>query len=182
MQMNRKVLLAGLVLVLPLVALLLIGLGRDPHVVRSPLVGRAAPSFTLRPLGGGTPISLESLKGRVVVLNFWASWCIPCAEEHRALVEGARAWGERAQFLGIVYQDDEESARSFLSRHGSAYPSLFDEGGKAAIAYGVYGVPETFFISPEGMVVRKFMGPETPTSLTAHLQEALGGTQVGEVR
>jgi cytochrome c biogenesis protein CcmG/thiol:disulfide interchange protein DsbE len=173
---NRKVLIAGAALIVPLVAILLVGLGRDPHLVRSPLIGRAAPSFSLRPVGGGPPISLESLKGRAVALNFWATWCVPCVQEHEVLAGAARTWGAKAQFLGVVYEDQEDTALDYLRRKGSAYPSLFDEGGKAAIAYGVYGVPETFFISPEGRIVEKFVGPLTPSELSANLGKALEAT------
>lgn len=171
--MNRKVLIAGLALVVPLVVILRIGLGRDPHVVRSPLVGRTAPSFALRPVGGGPPVSLESLRGRAVALNFWATWCGPCSEEHEVLAGGARTWGDRVQFLGVVYEDQEDAVQEYLRRKGSAYPSLFDEGGKTAIAFGVYGVPETFFISPGGTIVEKFVGPLTPSALSATLGKAL---------
>jgi cytochrome c biogenesis protein CcmG/thiol:disulfide interchange protein DsbE len=171
--MNRKVLIAGLVVVAPLVAVLLVGLGRDPRVVRSPLVGREAPPFTLRPVGGGAPVSLESLRGKPVVLNFWATWCVPCIEEHGVLVSGARAWEGQAHFLGVVYQDGEDAIAAFLQRKGSAYPTLFDEGGKTAIAFGVYGVPETFFIGPDGVVVDKFMGPLQAAALSANLRKAL---------
>jgi cytochrome c biogenesis protein CcmG/thiol:disulfide interchange protein DsbE len=171
--MNRKVLIAGLVLVAPLVAVLLIGLGRDPRVVRSPLVGREAPPFTLRPVGGGAPVSLESLRGKPVVVNFWATLCVPCIEEHGVLVSGARSWEGQAHFLGVVYQDEEKTIAEFLRRRGSAYPTLFDEGGKTAIAFGVYGVPETFFISPDGVVVEKFMGPLDDAALSASLRKAL---------
>jgi len=172
--MNRKVLIAGLVLVAPLVAVLLIGLGRDPRVVRSPLVGREAPPFALRPVGGGAPVSLASLRGKPVVVNFWATWCVPCIEEHGVLGSGARSWEGRAHFLGVVYQDEENSIADFLRRQGSAYPTLVDEGGKTAIAFGVYGVPETFFISPDGVVVEKSMGPLDAAALSANLQKALG--------
>ncbi len=172
--MNRKVLAAGLAVVLPLVVVLLIGLGRDPRVVRSPLVGREAPPFALRPVGGGAPVSLADLRGKPVVVNFWATWCVPCLQEHGALVSAARAWEGRAHFLGIVYQDEESAIVRFLERHGSAYPSLVDEGGRTAIAFGVYGVPETFFISPDGTVVEKFMGPLDAGSLAAKLGRAAG--------
>lgn len=171
--MNRKVLVGGLLAVLPLVGLLLLGLGRDPHVVRSPLVGRPAPSFSLKPVGGGEPISLESLRGRPVVLNFWATWCVPCAEEHGVLAAGARDWNDKAQFLGVIYEDQEETVLGFLKRHGSAYPSLFDEGGKTAIAYGVFGVPETFFIGPDGTIVEKFLGPLNGPALADNLGRAM---------
>ena len=172
--MNRKVLVAGLALAAPLVVVLLIGLGRDPHFVKSPLLGQPAPPFSLRPVGGGTPLSLASLRGRAVVINFWATWCVPCAEEHEVLVAGAKSWGERAQFLGIVYEDQEPTVFAFLREYGSAYPSLFDDAGKTAIAFGVYGVPETFFLAPDGTIVDKYTGALTAAALSQNLRKALG--------
>src|SRR5205807_716500 len=144
-RVNRRVLIAGLAIVLPLVAVLVMNLGRDPHSIRTPLIGRPAPPFSLTPVGGGAPIDLRSLRGRPVVVNFWATWCVPCFEEHAALAAAARTFSD-AQFLGIVYEDEESRTQAFLAQHGSAYPSLLDSDGKTAIDYGVFGVPETFFI------------------------------------
>jgi len=167
---NRRVLLAGLVVVAPLVAVLVMNLGRNPHLIASPLVGRAAPDFVLRPLDGGEPVTLASLRGRPVVLNFWATWCVPCFEEHAVLVSAARATGDRAHFIGVVYQDDEEQVRAFLARQGSAYPSLLDPGSRTAIAFGIFGVPETFFIDGEGRIAAKHVGPLDAPSLEAKLR------------
>ena len=172
--MNRTVLFAGLAVVAPLVAVLVVGLGRDPNTKVSPLIGRPAPPFVLRPVGGGEVVSLDSLRGRPVILNFWATWCVPCVEEHDVLVNGARAWGAEVQFLGVIYEDEEDAVARHLRKHGSAYPSVFDDAGKAAIAYGVYGVPETFFISPDGTIVEKFVGPLTAETLSANLRKAMG--------
>jgi cytochrome c biogenesis protein CcmG/thiol:disulfide interchange protein DsbE len=169
---NRRVLGVGLLFVVPLVVLLVVNLDRDPHVVASPLVGRPAPDFALRPLDGGEPIALSALRGRPVVVNFWATWCIPCLQEHPLLVEAARTLGSRVQFLGVVYEDGEPEVRSFLARRGSAYPSLLDPESKTAIAYGVFGVPETFFIDGEGRIAAKHMGPLDEESLGAKLRLA----------
>jgi cytochrome c biogenesis protein CcmG/thiol:disulfide interchange protein DsbE len=171
--MNRKVFVAGIALVVPLVVLLLIGLGRNPHAVRSPLIGRRAPSFSLRPVGGGPPVSLDSLKGRAVALNFWATWCVPCVAEHEVLARGARAWGDRVQFLGVVYEDEEDRVQEFLRRRGTAYPALFDEAGKTAIAFGVYGVPETFFIDRAGRIRFKHVGAITDEVLKRNVDALL---------
>jgi cytochrome c biogenesis protein CcmG/thiol:disulfide interchange protein DsbE len=170
--LNPRVLLVGLAVVAPLVAVLLLNLGRDPHVIGSPLVGRAAPDFTLRPLDGGAPVTLASLRGRPVVLNFWATWCVPCFQEHPLLVSAARSLGERARFIGVIYEDSEEQVQGFLARQGSAYPSLLDPGSRTAIAFGIFGVPETYFIDAEGRIAAKHVGPLDAASLEAKLRQA----------
>jgi cytochrome c biogenesis protein CcmG/thiol:disulfide interchange protein DsbE len=175
-RVNRKVLLAGLAVVLPLIAVLVANLGRDPHSVRSPLIGRAAPPFSLAPVGGGAPVSLQSLRGRPVVVNFWATWCVPCFEEHAALTAAARTFGN-AQFLGIVYEDDERQTQAFLAERGSSYPSLFDSDGRTAIAYGVFGVPETFFIDKDGRIVEKYVGPLDRATIATLLARSEGGSR-----
>jgi cytochrome c biogenesis protein CcmG/thiol:disulfide interchange protein DsbE len=169
---NRRVLLLGLVFVVPLVVLLLLNLDRNPHMVASPLVGRPAPDFVLQPLGGGEPVALSTLRGRPVVVNFWATWCVPCLQEHPLLVQAARGLGSRVQFLGVVYQDDETEVRRFLARRGSAYPSLLDPESRSAIAFGVFGVPETFFIDGEGRIAAKHVGPLDAEALGGKLRQA----------
>ncbi|MEP6993788.1 MAG: redoxin family protein [Acidobacteriota bacterium] len=170
--MNRKVLAAGLLVAIPLLAVLLLNLGRDPQAASSPLVGRPAPSFNLAPVGGGPPATLAGLRGRPVVLNFWATWCVPCVEEHMALKQAARSHGSEVQFFGIVFNDEEAQIQDFLNSRGGAYPSLMDPNGKTAIAYGVHGVPETYFIDPRGVIVSKFVGPLTPDALRDELRKA----------
>lgn len=178
--MNRKVLIAGSIVALPLVGLLVMSLGRDPHKVDSPLIGKPAPDFKLRPLGGGPTVTLQSLRGRPIVVNFWATWCVPCFQEHPVLQQGARMMQREASFLGVIYEDEEAKVASFLRQRGSAYPTLMDDGGDAAVAYGVYGVPETFFISPDGIIVDKYVGPLDAGSLQALVAKAAafsGGTR-----
>lgn len=171
--MNKKVLVAGLILVVPLIALLAASFGTDPRAVRSPLIGKQAPPFTLRTVGDGQEISLASLRGKPAVVNFWATWCEPCKLEHGVLTRGAQAFGDQVQFVGIVYEDEEEAIQRFLARYGSGYPALLDVGGKTAIAYGVTGVPETFFIAADGTIVSKYAGPLSPDLLTRHVRELL---------
>lgn len=171
--MNKKVLVAGLVVVLPLIALFAVSFGSTPHAVRSPLVGRQAPPFALQTVGDRTGVSLKSLAGKPAVVNFWATWCQPCKAEHGVLTRGARAFADQVQFVGIVYDDEEKAITEFLDRYGSGYPALIDEGGKTAIAYGVSGVPETFFIDASGRIVSKFAGPLSPDLLTRHVRELL---------
>jgi cytochrome c biogenesis protein CcmG/thiol:disulfide interchange protein DsbE len=175
-RLNLKVLIAGVAVAAPLLGVLLYNLGRDPHFVRSPLVGTMAPSFALVPVGGGTPVSLDKLRGRAVVLNFWATWCVPCFQEHGALNAGARAWPD-VTFAGVVYEDEEGRTREFLQQQGSSYPSLVDPGGKTAIAYGVFGVPETFFIDRSGRIVEKYVGPLDRETLASLVRKTLASAQ-----
>ena len=175
-RLNAKVLLGGALVVAPLVIVLVLNLGRDPHSIRSPLVGRPAPGFSLAPVGGGPPIALESLRGQPVVVNFWATWCQPCFAEHAALHSAAQQMPE-VRFLGVVYEDQESTTREFLKERPNAYPSLVDPQGRTAIAYGVFGVPETFFIDPRGRIVEKFVGPLDPGTIAALVARAREGAR-----
>lgn len=175
--MNRAVLVLGSVMIVVLLGILYLNLGRDPHLIRSPLVGQPAPPFVLTPVGGGAPVSLESLRGRPVVVNFWATWCVPCLQEHPALQAAARRYAPEVQFLGLVYEDDESNVTALLARSGSVYPSLLDPGSRAAIAYGVQGVPETYFINREGVIVAKYAAPLSQALIAELLAQAGAGTR-----
>ncbi len=171
--MNRTVLLVGVIIAAALVGILFMGLGKDPAAIRSPLVGKPAPSFALREVGTGQTIDLAQFKGKPVVLNFWATWCGPCWEEHPVLVANARALQPNVQFLGVVFQDSEEKILSFLNQRGSAYPTVVDDRGKTAIAYGIGGVPETYFLDANGTIVAKHNGPMTGDILQGYLQQVM---------
>ncbi len=146
---------------LPIVALLAYGLTRDPNLVESPLPGRPAFDFAAATLDGDS-LSLGDLRGKVIVLNFWASWCIACIDEHAYFVEAERGYADAPfQMLGVVYQDSPENARRWMRRMGGDWPSLLDPSSRIAIDYGVYGVPETYFISKDGQVAYKQIGPVT---------------------
>ena len=108
------------------------------------------------------------------MINFWATWCVPCFQEHGALVASARFLPD-VQFLGIVYEDEEGKTDEFLRERGTSYPSLMDKDGRTAIAYGVFGVPETFFIDPEGRIVEKFVGPLDRGTILSLVAQARGG-------
>jgi len=169
---NRTVLIVGIVIVGAIVFILFAGLGKDPAHIDSPLVGRQAPAFALRAVGTGQTVDLESLRGKPVIVNFWATWCGPCFEEHPTLVANARNL-PNVQFVGIVFNDTDDKIMRFLAERGSAYPTLLDANGKTAIAYGVGGVPETFFINPAGKIVAKFEGPLSTETLQENLEKAL---------
>jgi cytochrome c biogenesis protein CcmG/thiol:disulfide interchange protein DsbE len=158
--------------VLPLLAVLLANLGRDPHLIESPLVGKPPPPFLLAKLSGGKPVALDDFKGMPVVVNFWATWCAPCMQEHPALTAAAGQLRDQVQFLGVVFDDEEQRVRAFVDENGSPYPMLLDPEGKAAVAYGVQGVPETYFIDAQGVIVAKYAQPLDPETLARALQAA----------
>jgi len=171
--MNRTVLIVGSAIGLALVAVLFLSLGNDPSHIDSPLIGRPAPPFALKAINTGEMIDVARLRGKPVILNFWATWCVPCYQEHPVLVENAQRIGSNVQFVGVVFNDSEDKINAFLRQRGSAYPTLLDEQGKTAIAYGVGGVPETYFINPKGVIVAKFAGPMTTEVLQANLSKAM---------
>ena len=171
--MNRTVLFVGFFITAAVIGVLFVGLGKDPQVIESPLIGHSAPPFALKAVGSGETINRAQFRGRPVVLNFWATWCGPCYEEHPTLVANARQLQPSVQFLGVVFQDTEEKIQKFLSERGNAYPTVVDDAGKTAIAYGVGGVPETFFLDKNGTIVAKFAGPLNTETLQGYLQKAM---------
>jgi len=168
-------LLITLAVILPLIGILAYGFIRDPRYIKTPLIGRQAPPFTLT-LFDGKRLSLENLRGKVVFLNFWASWCPPCRAEARELeATWQRVKDQEVIFLGIDIQDTEEDARAFLKEFSITYPNGRDASGKVAIDYGVWGIPETFFIDRRGRITYKHVGTLGQALITAKLDEARGG-------
>ena len=160
----------------PVIALFAFGFTRNPSEIPSPLPGRAAPAFALPVFAAGEPplardvgdtIRLGDLAGKVVVVNFWASWCLACRDEHAALSETAREYADKpTQFIGVLYHDRPGNGLRWIEgMGGQSYPSVTDDGSRMAIDYGLYGVPETFIVDPGGRIAYKHIGPITANVL-----------------
>jgi cytochrome c biogenesis protein CcmG/thiol:disulfide interchange protein DsbE len=182
MNWKRATLAVGLSL--PVIALLAFGLTRDPKTIVSPLPGKPAPPFALEvfapgegatALRVGDTVRLSERAGDVVVLNFWASWCLQCRDEHRDLSETATEYLDRGvRFLGVLYNDQPTFGLRWIEEMGGqTYPSVLDPRTRTAIDYGLYGVPETFLISRDGRVAYKHIGPITKGLLSQKLDSLL---------
>jgi len=154
--------------------LLASGLGGDTRELPSELISERAPTFALPRLGGGGSIDLASLRGQVVVVNFWASWCLACREEHPDLLAAWERYRERGVVLvGIDFEDTEDAALDYTAEMGGDWPLVTDPGSRTAIAYGVFGVPETFVIARDGTITAKRVGAVTYEWLTREIDAAL---------
>jgi cytochrome c biogenesis protein CcmG/thiol:disulfide interchange protein DsbE len=157
-----------------LTALFAFGLSRDPTVIRSPLINRPAPNFSLPTLDGSQTVSLARLRGQVVVVNFWASWCADCRLEHPALYGAWQRYQDRGVVvLGIPFEDSPANALAWQRAEGGGWPQLSDPNSATAVGFGVYGVPETFVIGPGGNVAFKQVGPVSYSALTEWITRLL---------
>ncbi len=189
--MNWKRALVATLAAAPLIALFAFGFTRDPGEIPSPLPGREAPPFALEVFASGEPplarqvgdtIRLADLAGKVVVVNFWASWCLACRDEHTALSETALAYGDReTQFIGVLYNDRSAAAVRWIGNMGGqSYPSVLDHRSHTAISYGLYGVPETFIIDSDGRIAYKHLGPITEGVLRHWIDSLLPNPPAGD--
>jgi cytochrome c biogenesis protein CcmG/thiol:disulfide interchange protein DsbE len=175
--MNWRRSAIGIGITLPIIGLLAYGMTLDPNARPSTMPGRPAPEFALRIMDSVPPDSarLSDQRGSVVVLNFWASWCIPCRVEHPELTLASSMYeGRGVKFFGVLYDDSEANGRSWIREvGGQRYPALIDDGARTAIDYGLYGVPETFVIDQQGRVVQKHIGPITAAQLSGIIDPLL---------
>jgi len=177
LRRRRVVVLVPLAIFLGLVSLFLFRLNSgDPSIIPSALIGRPAPKTALPPIAGldrdGQQIpgiDPASFKGAVTVINVWASWCVPCHDEAPLLLQLSQ--DSRLRLIGINYKDQPDNARRFLGRYGDPFAAAgADESGRAAIEWGVYGVPETFIVGRDARIAYKLVGPITAANLDAVLK------------
>ena len=178
------VIVAGLVLVVAGMAFAG-SLGSDPTLVESALVGEPAPDVELAGFDEPGTVKTSDFTGDIVVVNFWASWCTGCREEHAALLAASSDYVDfGVTFLGINTQDTLGPAKAFLEEFGRGehYEYAADQRSRAAFAYGVHGLPETFFIDRSGVVVGQVIGPVTYDLLAGTIETILVGGEVGSVK
>jgi len=192
--MALRRLIITLAVIAPVLWLLAFGFQRDARYINSPLIAKQAAPFTVtlfdpptgireivlsersESKGDARKLSLADLRGRAVFLNFWASWCPPCREEARDL---EAAWqkvkDKNLVFLGVALQDTEKDSRAFLQEFKITYPNGRDESGKIGVDYGTWGIPESFFIDPQGRITYKHVGGIRAALVIAKLEDAAKG-------
>lgn len=170
----RRLVLVALIIG-PIVGLLAFGFTRDARYITSPLIAKPAAPFTITLFDGGK-LTLEDLRGKAVFLNFWASWCPPCRAEARDL---EAAWqkvrDKNMVFIGVALQDTDRNSLEFLKEFEVTYPNGKDASGKIAVDYGTWGIPESFFIDPQGRITYKHVGGIRAPLVLAKLEEAARG-------
>jgi cytochrome c biogenesis protein CcmG/thiol:disulfide interchange protein DsbE len=179
LRRTRKVLWIAVAVAVPVALLVLVLANGEPaatRAVKSPLVGKPAPPIEGTTVDGGQA-TLAGLKGKWVVVNFFATWCVPCRQEHPDLVrfsEAHQASGDAA-VMGVIYSDNAQAVKEYRDKEGGAWPMLTDPKGRIALDYGVSGVPESFLVSPEGVVVAKLLGGVRAGDLDQLLYQAKAG-------
>jgi cytochrome c biogenesis protein CcmG/thiol:disulfide interchange protein DsbE len=168
--MRRALFLLPVVLFLALAGYFWLALtsGRDPHELPSAMIDKPAPSFDLAGLDGAPGFASAAFGNQVTLVNFFASWCVPCREEHPLLMGLARQTG--VPLYGIAYKDKPADTAAFLQQFGDPYKSIgLDESGSVGIDFGVYGVPETYVIDRQGRVRLRHVGPLTEAAVKSEL-------------
>ena len=164
--MTRWLRLAIVVGIGALVIVLVLAFQRDPRDLRTGTVGKPAAGFTLQTLDGSGSFSVTPGDGKVVVVNFWASWCIPCKQENPALVRVYERYRlSDVVFVGVLYQDAADAGLKYVKDNGVAWPTVNDDQGRVAFQYGVFGIPETYFIGRDGVIAGRHIGPIDETTL-----------------
>jgi cytochrome c biogenesis protein CcmG/thiol:disulfide interchange protein DsbE len=159
--------------------------GGDPSISTSPLIGEPAPTSAMALLEGTGEVSLADFPDDIIVVNYWASWCLSCREEHRALLQAAADYDDMGvTFISINYQDSQANAVAWLDDLGWSEETIYavDVGSETAFAWGVLGIPETFFVDRNGIVVGKVSGPVSYSLLARTLDQIIGGQSIGDIK
>ena len=158
--------------------------GSDPSISTSPLTGKMAPDQPISLMNGSGEVSMTDFSGDIVVVNFWASWCLGCRTEHAALTQAASDYEPfGATFVAINYQDSPARAEAFLAELGTSDATVYtiDDGSATAFEWGVLGLPETFFVDRNGIVVGKISGPTTYQLLADTIEAIIVGQSIVDV-
>ena len=176
--MTRALRLGIVIAIAALVVVLVLAFRRDPHDIRTGTVGKPAAAFTAPRLDDAGSLKLDDTKGKVTVVNFFASWCVPCKEENPALVRAYdRYRASGVVFIGVLYQDSRESGLKYVQDNGVTWPTGSDDDGRIAFSYGVFGIPETFFIGQDGVIAGRHIGPIDEATLAKAIDELRAQTK-----
>ena len=164
--MPRWLRLSIVVAISALVVVLVLAFRRAPQDLRTGTVGKPAAAFSLQKLDGSGMLTVAPADGKVVVVNFFASWCIPCKEENPALVRVYERYrASDVVFIGVLYQDSRENGLKYIRDNGVTWLTGSDDDGRVAFSYGVFGIPETYFIGADGIIAGRHIGPIDETTL-----------------
>ena len=175
MTLARVARIGIVVALLALTVTLALAFRRDPHDIKTGTIGKPAPAFTLQRLDGTGEVKLADLAGKVVVVNFFASWCLPCTQENPALVRVYERYRESdVVMLGVNLQESRENGLAYVQRMGMGWPTLADDDGRVVLSYGVFGPPETFFIGRDGVIEGRHIGPIDEDTLINGIEKLRG--------
>ena len=175
MTLARFVRITIVVAMLGLVLTLALAFRRDPHDIRTGTIGKPAPAFSLERLDGSGRVALSDVSGKVVVVNFFASWCLPCLQENPTLARVYERYrASDVVMLGVDFQESRESGLAYVQRLGIAWTTVADDDGRVALSYGVFGPPETFFIGTDGIIAGRHIGPIDEETLVTAIEKLRG--------
>ena len=175
MMLARIVRIAAVVAILGLVVTLALAFRRDPHDIRTGTIGKPAPAFALDRLDGSGKVALADLSGKVVVMNFFASWCLPCTQENPVLVRVYERYrASDVVIVGVNYQESRDNGLAYVHRMGMGWTTVADDDGRVAFSYGVFGPPETFFIGTDGIIAGRHIGPIDEETLVTAIEKLRG--------